>query len=73
MSETQLHRDLGRLEARLDASEARTRDMQLKVDEMHRLLMQAQGGWKVMVMVGGASAAVGAAASKLLAFLWPHG
>lgn len=51
----------------------RAADMQRKVDEMHRLLMQAQGGWKAMVMVGTASAAVGALVAKILGAVWPHG
>lgn len=57
----------------MDAADMRAADMQRKVDEMHRLLMQAQGGWRVMVMVGSASAAVGALVAKLLGSLWPHG
>lgn len=71
--ETQIHRDLGRLEERMRAAEMRAADMQRKVDDMHRLLMQAQGGWRVMVMVGGAAAAVGALAAKLFSAVWPHG
>lgn len=72
-AEPSLHRDLGRLEERMRAAEMRTADMQHKVDEMHRLLMQAQGGWRAMVMVGSASAAVGALVAKILGAVWPHG
>ena len=68
-----LHRDMGRLEARLQAAEMRAADMQRKVDEMHSLLMQAKGGWRAMVMVGSVSAAVGALAAKVVAVVWPHG
>lgn len=57
----------------MEAAEMRAADMQRKVDEMHRLLMQAQGGWKAMVMVGTASAAVGALVAKILGAVWPHG
>lgn len=74
MSDTnaQLHRDVGRIEGRIGALENVTRDMQGKVDEMHTALMQAQGGWRVMVMVGGIAAATGALAAKLFAWLWPR-
>lgn len=66
----QLHRDVGRLEGDVKAIDSRVRDMQEKVDEMHRLLMQAQGGWRVMVMVGSASAAIGALVAKMIGLVW---
>lgn len=69
----QIHRDLGRLEERMRAAEMRAADMQQKVDEMHKMLMQAQGGWRVMVMVGGAAAAAGALVSKVVSVVWPFG
>lgn len=59
-------RDFGRLEADVANLEKKVDAMVLKVDEMHRALMQAQGGWRVMVLVGGAAAAVGAGVTKLI-------
>lgn len=69
MSE-QLHRDFGRLEGKVDGQQTQLDEMKRKVDEMHRALMQAQGGWRVMVMVGGASAAVGAFIAKVVGVFW---
>jgi hypothetical protein len=65
-----LHRDLGRVEGKVDAQQRTIDDMQRKVDEMHRALMQAAGGWKVLMLVGTASAAVGAFVTKLVGIFW---
>lgn len=70
MSDLQLHRDVGRVEGDVKALQLQLTAMQAKVDEMHRALMQAQGGWRVMVMVGGASAAVGAVIAKVVGVFW---
>lgn len=65
-----LHRDLGRLEGRVGAVESRISDVQFKVDEMHRILMQAQGGWRLIALVGGLSAALSALLIKVAGVLW---
>lgn len=65
----QINRDVGRIEGDVRALDRRVQDMQGKVDEMHRLLMQAQGGWKTMVAVGSLSAAVTTAFLKGVAWL----
>lgn len=67
--DAQLHRDFGRLEGRVDGIDARTRDMQKKVDEMHEALMEARGGWKFMVAAGGFGAVVGGLMMKGAALL----
>lgn len=76
MSEVQIHRQLGRLEAqvealerRAEAADERAERMAGQVSAMHDVLMQAKGGWRAMVMVGSVSAAVGALAAKLLALI----
>lgn len=67
--DAQLHRDFGRLEGRVEGIERRTADMQEKVDEIHEALMQAQGGWKFMVAMGGFGAVVGGLIVKASAVL----
>lgn len=70
--DTQLHREVGRIEGQVAGLDRRLSDMQTKVDEMHKLLMQAQGGWRVMVMVGSMSAVIGAGVTKIIAMVWPR-
>jgi hypothetical protein len=60
---------MGNLEGRMHAMEGRVRDVQGKVDEIHRVMMQAQGGWRAMVLVGTISAALGAGLAKVVGLL----
>jgi hypothetical protein len=70
MSENpQLHRDMGRIEGRLDAIETQAAETRQKVDEMHRVLMQAQGSWKAIVGAAGLSAFITGGLIKLGALL----
>ena len=69
----QLHRDMGRLEGKFAGIEtqvaqvqASQESMQKKVDAIHDAMMQAKGGWRLMFVVGSASAAMGALVSSLL-------
>jgi hypothetical protein len=65
MTDPSLHRDMGRIEGRLDAIEAQAAETRQKVDEMHRVLMQAQGSWKAIVGAAGLSAAITGGLIKL--------
>lgn len=56
---------LGQLEARVDSSEDRLNRMEAKIDTMYEIITRAQGGWKVMVGIGSAGAAVGAIVAKV--------
>lgn len=69
-SETQLHQDIGRLQGRVDALTSQVSTMETQLREIHAVVMQAQGGWRAMVMVGSVSAAVGALAAKLIGAVW---
>lgn len=64
-----MHRDLGRLEGRMAAVEAQVGVMGGKVDEMHRAMMQAAGGWRVLLAVGTVAAAIGAGLTKLMGII----
>lgn len=72
----EIHRDLGRHDAKIEALE---QDIQLmrkdvikiyeKLDEISITLATAQGGWKAMMVLGGASAAFGAFLMKVFSWL----
>lgn len=57
---------LGQLEARVDNSEGRLDRMEAKIDAMYEIITKAQGGWKVMVGIGSAGAAIGAIMAKVM-------
>lgn len=78
--DTSLHRDIGRLESRMDGADKRAADMQRqveniakKMEDVHTMVMQAQGGFKVIIAVSTAAAALGAAFTKLLSAVMPSG
>lgn len=65
-----LNRTVGAFEAKIDRLE---RDVSLLIanqTEMLQILHQARGGWKVMVMVGGAASAITIMATKVLSYIW---
>lgn len=65
-----LQRTVGNFEAKIDRLE---RDVSLLIanqTEMLQILHQARGGWKVMVMVGGAASAITIMATKVLSYIW---
>lgn len=68
--DTQLHQDIGRLQGRVDALTSQVSTMEAQLRDIHGVVMQAQGGWRAMVMVGSVSAAVGAIAAKALGAIW---
>lgn len=82
MQSPEFHRDIGRHDAQIEALE---RDVKRMREEMHEMrteftaelrainatLSEARGGWKIMMMVGGASATIGALSYKIVsAFQW---
>lgn len=76
MQSPEFHRDIGRHDAQIEALE---RDVKRMREEMHEMrteftaelrkinetLSEARGGWKTLMMVGGASATIGALVHKL--------
>ena len=76
MSDEVNGRDFGRLEAEvvaLKAQNARLEVNQERMNEKLDLLVQAvteaKGGWRMLMMVGSASAVIGAGMAKLVLFL----
>ena len=69
VSESSLERDIGRLQAEVATLQKQADLMQRQIADMHKVIMQAQGSWKALVMASGAGAAVAAAGMKLAALL----
>lgn len=44
-------------------------ELQSTVNRIDRMLSEARGGWKMLLMVGGAAGAAGAAITKVAAYL----
>jgi hypothetical protein len=60
---------LARLEARMDGVSDNVREMKDDVRAIRDTLSEARGGWKTLLLVGGAAGALGAFAGKFLPFL----
>jgi len=74
VTDPQIHRDLGRIDATLSAQREQIRQLvesneatDQRVKEMHDVLMQARGGWKTLLAVGTISSALTTAALKVWA------
>lgn len=75
MSE-EIHRDLGKHDAQIEALNAQFNrmhnDMQRMLEELQQIqatLAEARGHWKLLLMVGGASAAIGGVVVKVLTWM----
>ena len=58
--------DIKHLQEDMDRLVATVADMQKTLTSIDRMLSEAKGGWKVLMLVGGASGAVSAIAVKLI-------
>jgi len=65
-----IQRTVGNFEAKIDRLERDVATLIKNQNEMLQILHQARGGWKVMVMVGGAASAITIATTKVLSYLW---
>ena len=68
---TDVQRDIGALEARQDASDARLERIEHKVDKLVEYMASAKGGWRLLVAVAGITASMAAGVAELLH--WLHG
>lgn len=66
---TDLHRDLGRVEGRLASHDLRLARLEKLVGDIHEAVITAKGGWKMLLAVGTLSASLGAAFTKVIAYL----
>lgn len=60
VSHAELQRDVGRLEAEVSGLKRDVAEMRADVRIIRDTLSQARGGWKTLMLVGGAASAVGA-------------
>lgn len=72
MSDSQIHRDIGRLEGQVRALESQVADMKGKIDVMHEAITSAKGGWRTLLWVGGAAASLGALMAKIVSLVFPR-
>jgi hypothetical protein len=72
MSDPQVHRELGALDARLAHVEKSVDDMHLKLGEVHDAIVTARGQWKALVFLAGAAATLGGLIVAILAWVWPR-
>lgn len=63
---TTIERDLGALEARMEAMELEVHAIRRDVREIRDAVVTARGGWKVATVVIGLSASLGAVLGKIL-------
>lgn len=60
-----MHRDLGRHEAEIEALQADMRDLKRDVKTILTTLSEARGGWRTLMLVSGVAGAVGALLGNL--------
>ncbi len=65
---TDVQRDLGRFETRLDTLEADMRELKRDVKAIRSVIDEAKGGWRTLVAVGTAAGIVGSG----LTWVWQH-
>ncbi|WP_313495466.1 hypothetical protein [Pseudoxanthomonas mexicana] len=66
MTDAQLHRDIGNLQARVTVLEGQIKDMNAKLDVLLEAVTEAKGGFRLVLVVG----TLGAALGGLLLKLW---
>lgn len=65
-----IQRTVGNFEAKIDRLERDVAKLIANQTEMLQILHQAKGGWKVMVMVGGAASGMTIMLTKIINYLW---
>lgn len=73
----EIQRDLGKHDAQIESLERDLKHIRQdqqrifeKLDSINQTLSEAKGGWKLFMIVGGASAAFGAFLIKLMSVWW---
>lgn len=64
----ELSHEIGRHDAKIESLEREVHALRDDVAEIKRMLSEARGGWRMLLLVGGCSAAVGAGMTKLLSW-----
>lgn len=66
-----VERELGDLAARMKHVEAAQKEQGQQLSEVLKILTAAQGGWKVLVIVGVVAATIGGIIARVLSVVWP--
>lgn len=61
-----MERDIGRHDAEIEALQREISELRVEVREISRMLSEARGGWRSLMLVGGAASALGALMAKLI-------
>lgn len=69
MPDTSLNRDIGRHDAKIEKLESDMAAVMASVDRIEKLLSEAKGGWRVLMLVAGVAGALGAFMTKLIPYL----
>jgi len=64
----EIHRDIGRHDAEIETLQKEIAELRHEIKQISKILNEARGGWRTMMLLGGAAGAVGAAFAKLAQF-----
>lgn len=64
----EIHRDLGRHDAEIETLQKEIAELRQEIKQISKILNEARGGWRTMMLLGGAAGAVGATIAKLAQF-----
>lgn len=68
MTDEAVQRDLGRMEAQIATLTATVAAQAIELGKINTTLSEARGGWRIMMLVAGGSAAFGGLIVKILPF-----
>ncbi len=69
-TDSDVQRNLGQHDAQLDDLDRRVERIENKLDEIITSIHEAKGGWKTLMLIGGAAGAMGAFLGKFLPFFF---
>lgn len=69
MTEASLEREIGRLEATVEALEKRVESMDAKMDELLAFMQSAKGSWRAMVGVASLASLITAGIAKIVGLI----
>ena len=64
----EIHRDIGRHDAEIETLQKEIAELRQEIKQISKILNEARGGWRTMMLLCGAAGAVGAAFAKLAQF-----
>lgn len=69
MTDGDVQRDLGRMEAQIKSLTKQLEALTETVARLDRTLSEARGGWKMLIAVAGLAGVIGAGIAKLIAYI----